>query len=288
MRKFCKLFLVFSILVSTNLWAQKNGNATGVWATYGMSRLFNADDMALKNYLKPQTTLKYGGGIEKMSLWGNHFGHGFQLSYHDVGQNYSIYDTFSKTTTNIATSLNTIRAGIGFYYRSYNIYKPMKKLRFTCYFGPTFNLSPFFSERYTITDANAKILSDGEFVPLGYRNKLSSVADFDLTKPIYKIATMGFAIAPGIEYTLKKKTTIYLSFRSDISQGNLENREIIKRKIPNPPYETAYSYWDNLIAKGVASPTPINEFNRRPATKSFFVGAQLGVRFYSEPQVDDK
>jgi hypothetical protein len=284
MRKIYSFLFLSIVAIQFNSFAQKNGSSTGVWGSYGVSSFMNNDDANFKPLLKLNTTLKFNGGFEKVSFWGNHFGHGIQLGYSNIGQNYTIIDTLNKLTTDIKTSIQAVKTSVLFYYRSYNRYYPNRVIRFNSHFGPYFALHPLFTEKITVTsDVTQKIVSEGEFTPLGYRNATAAVADFDLTKPIYNLYSYGFTFSPGMEVSLGNKTTLFFNIRTDISSSNIENRENIFRKQVTGP-DLPFSYWDNLIAKGFLTNGAINEFNRRPDTKVFFGGAVLGFRFYTKSQ----
>jgi opacity protein-like surface antigen len=282
-----KQILAIAILIFTqfSISAQDvvSRNSVGFFGSYYMSSLQNSDDMKKLASLKLETTLNYGGGVESIHWFNENFGHGLQLGYFKMGQNYSGLDTSNKYTYKAATTFNNIKINYLVHFHSFDRYNPGKKLKFNASFGPYIALNNFFTDKYTLYDNNGKEVSSFVQNPTTINYSSGAVPDLTLTKPIYKLFDAGFVLATGVEYILGKKTTVYFNLRTDIGTENVENRGNIKIKTTSPPYELDYNRWDGLGGGkfGFTNIPNLDKYDTRPATKNFLVGAAIGLRVYN-------
>ncbi len=283
--------IVVLLVVACSAFAQDK--AKGFFGGYHWSTLPNRDDIAADDTkLTYKTTFAYAGGFEKLNWVHNNFGLGFQVGYHQVGQEYSGADTLYKTTFAAKTTLNYFKVGGFIYFKSFNRYNPTARFKFNSFLGPYISLLPAFTDNYKLYDASAKLISEGSFTLLGYRGGTGSIANFDTKQPIYKLFDFGFVVAPGVQYMITRKFGLAFNIRGDISAEGIENTGNIKKKITNPinPAAEAYDHWGNLYAKyNVFNPYNIpgvkkDPFDTRPTTKALTIGAYLTARWYMEPQ----
>ncbi len=294
MRKFILsgLFVFISTMVWAQDWFPLLGTQVGVVAGGHMSMLNNRDDINADDRLNSETNFKYSFGVERHRWINNNFGYSAQALYSLQGAAYSGYDTLSKLTLAASTSLTYLKLPVLFQYRSYNQYRPNRRLRANIYFGPYAALLTNFVDKMKLTNSDNTYSSESTVTLLSYSgstnfNGIITKAipgSFDL--PIYKMIDLGFVGGIGAEMRLWKKTVVALTLRADIGATDVENKTTFKVKYDNgSSVET--NYWKELYFKyhGKIAGDNVTKFNR-PATKNFSAGVFLSVRkFLINPKV---
>ncbi|MBU3676497.1 MAG: PorT family protein [Chitinophagaceae bacterium] len=272
--------------------AQYNYSPTGIddvpvlgwqWGLTGggfTAMLPNRDDLSANNRLDPQMlNFSYAAGIEGIKWFQPTVGFGGQALLWNGGAYYTGYDSTQMRKFSAQTSLSYLRLPFLFHFKSFNRYKPNKRLRLNTYFGPYVAF---------LTGSKDKATYEKDSKPFW------EVSGNNVTIPgfngtyngnIYATLELGFVTGVGFEFRLWKRTVLALSLRADYGITDVEDKRAKKFSVTNGGPEVDANPWKNLYAK--YTPATAADFAagygvNRPTTKNFSVGGFIALRKYTQ------
>lgn len=288
-----KLILAIATLFTyTQAMAQYNYTPTGLddvpvlgwqWGLVGgglTAMLPNRDDLNANNRLDPQMmNFSYAAGIEGIKWFQPTVGVGGQALLWNGGGYYTGYDSASMRKFSAKTSLSYFKLPFLFHFKSFNRYKPNKRLRLNTYFGPYVAL---------LTGSTDKATYEKESKPFWEINGNNvTVPGFNGTYSgnIYSTTEIGFVTGIGFEFRLWKRTVLALSLRADYGITDAEDKRAKKFQVSGGGPDVDANPWKNLYAK--YTPATQADFAagngvNRPATKNFSLGGFIALRKYTQ------
>lgn len=259
------------------------------WGVVGggfTSMLNNRDDIKADNRLNPQMmNFNWAAGAECIYWFQPTFGFGGQLMYWNGGASYTGEDTLLKYKFSAKTSLTYLKLPLMFYFKSYNKYKPNKRMRTNIYFGPYISVLNSSSDAGTYKNENNEEVATYKVTGSNIESGVpGSIVKGKLNGSIYNPLDVGFVFGMGIEYRLWRRTIVALSVRSDVGITNVENRKKLRFKYDGEAdYSSDYNYWKGLYCKyntATVEDAAAGWEDNRKDTKNFSVGAFLTIRKY--------
>jgi hypothetical protein len=272
---------------------QDKSSAVGVVGGYYMTNLWNKDDAKADQRLHVVQTLSYTTGVDYIGWLNNNFGIGLQALWANKGQDYSGFDTLTKTTFKYKTTLPYAQVNALVYYRSYNRYNPQQKFRFISYFGPYVGYNYAFRDQAEAFNEKGELIFGSYYDQDGLKDIKNDTVQAKFNKTIYKNLDFGFVFAPGFEWMVGPSTALTFNVRADIGASEVENKTNIQLKTDAPPYAKDFRPWDNLYAKynpltvedlPAVIPDENLQYLKRAKTTNFTLGAWLGLRIYGSPR----
>jgi hypothetical protein len=285
------LMAVMALFMFGQAQAQFDYSPTGVddvpllgwqWGLTGggfTAMLPNRDDQNANNRLDPQMmNFSYAAGVEGIYWFQNSVGFGGQALLWNGGAAYTGYDSTANRKFTGKTSLGYVRLPFLFHFKSFNRYKPNKRLRLNTYFGPYVAFLSSSTDKATYEKDNKPFFDiNGSNVTIpGFNGFYNG--------NVYSTIDLGFVTGVGFEFRLWKRTVLALSLRADYGITDAEDKRAKKFSITNGGPELDANPWKNLYAKYTPA-TPADVANgygvNRPPTKNFSIGGFISIRKYT-------
>lgn len=238
----------------------------------------NRDDQNANNRLDPQMmNFNYAAGVEAIYWFQNTVGFGGQALLWNGGASYKGYDSTAMRAFTGKTSLGYAKLPFLFHFKSFNRYKPNKRLRLNSYFGPYVALLTGYTDAASVNGTPYYEVKGTNITSPGFKGFINS--------GIYSTLDIGFVTGIGFEFRIWKRTVLALSLRADYGIVDAEDKRAKKFKLTQTGPETDLNPWKNLYAKYVAA-TATDVANgygvNRPASKNFSVGGFISLRKYTQ------
>ncbi len=239
--------------------------------------LNNRDDINADGRLDQETiNFNWATGLDFVNWKRPHFGYGAQILYWNAGAKYKGFDTLTKLHLEATTKLTYLKIPLLIYYKSFNRYRPERRLRFNAFFGPYIAIMNDFSDEISFIDKNVtpEVKNTTVFGPNGYSANGTNGGSID--KPIYQPLDYGFVLGSGVEVRLWKRTVIAMGLRTDVGFVDVEFKGQNKLTPEGlPSYD--FGYWNGLYSKYYNNIDPLNIPNR-PTTRTFNFGSYLTIK----------
>lgn len=263
------------------------GHQLGIVTTGHSSGIYNQDDYNFLTLHPQLMNFNYSTGVEHLQWITPFFGIGQQVLLWNGGAKYTgSLDTTENSPQLLATTKSQyIKIPFLFWFKTYSIYHPDRRLRVNTFFGPyaslltsakekwrwtTPNTSPEVFYEYTLDNSGIKGMDkDSNF----FYN--SGIDEF----PMNKIFDWGFTMGGGVEMRLWRKTVISLTLRGDLGLREIENK---KFTINSDPNNVKYQFYEDVIAKYFPFTSSLGEsyIQNRPESRNFSFGLQLSIKKY--------
>ncbi len=240
----------------------------------------NRDDQNAKTCyrLEPQMmNFSYAAGVEAIYWFQKTVGFGGQALLWNGGASYKGYDSTALREFTGKTSLGYAKLPLLFHFKSFNRFKPNRRLRLNTYFGPYVALLSSYTDEATYGGDPYYDVSGTNIEVPGFKGFINS--------GIYSTIDVGFVTGIGFEFRLWKRTVLAFSVRADYGIVDAEDKRAKKFKLIADGPETDFNPWKNLYAKYVPATAAdfANGFGvNRPASKNFSVGGFISLRKYTQ------
>lgn len=240
----------------------------------------NSDDQRANNRLDPQMmNFSYAAGVEAIYWFQKNVGFGGQALLWNGGAYYTGYDSTAMRKFSAKTSLGYAKLPLLFHFKSFNRYKPNKRLRLNTYFGPYVALLTNSTDKATY-EKDSK-----PFFDISGTNVTIPGFNGSYNGNVYSTVDLGFVTGVGFEFRLWKRTVLAFSLRADYGIVDAEDKRAKKFKLTTGGPEVDANPWKNLYAKytpATAADKVAGYGVNRPASKNFSVGGFISLRKYTQ------